>query len=215
MKQKIKNFILDIDSLIEEQEKGITDNNSNFSWLNGRANPTLITYKLFFQELLSLDWDNYNIDAKESFIETVGGKLGECGFLRICIKHSDKNLKMYSYNGRKEDIFIELVLAEEVTITYPSGHTHSDYYDLLTGKYIKNNDTTQLLKDILENNMKIKYIFHENQLYDSGIWKEKSQRFWMSHPIIFRNFWFWIKKICGMATEEREEILEINWKKQD
>ncbi len=164
--------------------------------------------------MLTIEWQKYAVDQKESFVEEIGDPIGEGGILRICVKYLDKSIKTYNYKKDKEDVFIEIVLTEEATITYPGGHSHGDYYDYSTGEYIQNNETIELIKNILEEGLIIKYVFRGQDLIGSGIWQEKNQRFWMMYRMTFEiiNPMYWMKKFLGKFEKEREEIITINWK---
>jgi len=141
--------------------------------------------------------------------------IGAGGMLRFCIFHSDKNLKTYTYKKEQETVFLEIIIADEAAVTYPGGHSHGDYYDYATGKYIKDNETIELIKNILEENLIIKYVFRGKDLIGSGVWEEKNQRFWMSYGmnLMVLNPMYWIRKLMGKFEKEREEIVTICWKK--
>ena len=133
----------------------------------------------------------------------------------FCIFHSDKNIKTYNCDKEKEEVFLEIVLSDEATISYPGGHTHLDYYDHKTGKYIKDNGIVEFIKEILEKNLIIKYIFRGKDLIASGIWDEENERFLMFYgfDFIVLNPIYWIRKIFGKFKKESEEIVSISWKK--
>lgn len=203
-----------IEKLIRNQKDQIKNNNSNFSWLKGRCDPSLLATKSFIEDLLKIDWKKYNIDQKESFVEEMVDPIGEGGMLRVCIKHNNKTIKTYTYKKEEEDIFVEIVLAEEVIITYPGGHTHSDYYDYANGQYIPDNETISFIKEMLESELKIRYVFRGKHLVGSGVWETKNERYWMSYGAMdFLNPMYWIRKWIGLLEDEKEEIITINWKK--
>lgn len=203
-----------LNELIKNQKEQIKKKNHDYSWIKGRCDPSLLATKSFIEDLLKIDWQKYNIDQKESFVEEMVDPIGDGGLLRICIKHNDKTIKTYTYKKEQKEVFVEIVLAEEATITYPGGHTHSDYYDYANAQYIPDNETINFIKEILENKLRIRYLFRGKHLIGSGIWEEKNQRYWMSYNAVdFLNPIYWIRKWSGLLQDEKEEIVNIKWKK--
>lgn len=203
-----------LDELIKNQKEQIKKKSPDYSWLKGRCDPSLLATKSFIEDLLTIDWQKYNIDQKESFIEEMTDPIGEGGFLRVCIRHIDKTIKTYTYRKDQEEVFLEIILADEATITYPGGHSHGDYYDYSTGEYIQSNEMISFIKEMLENELKIRYVFRGKHLIGSGIWEEKNQRYWMSYGVMdFLNPMYWIRKWSGLLQDEKEEIVNIKWKK--
>lgn len=166
---KLYYMLKHIEELIQKQKDGLAKEDPDFSWLKGRCDPSLLATRSFIDDLLKINWQKYNIDQKESFVEEMGDPIGEGGFLRICIKHSDKNIKTYTYKKEHEDVFVEIIIADEATITYPGGHTHADYYDYANGQYIPDNETISFIKEMLESELKIRYVFRGKHLVGSGV----------------------------------------------
>lgn len=203
---KLYSMLKHIKGLIKNQKDQIQKKNPDFSWLKGGCDPSLLATKYFVEDLLTIDWQKYNINQKESFVEEMVDPIGEGGFLRVCIKHN--------YKKEQKEVFVEIVLTEEATIIYTGGHSHSDYYDNSTGEYIHDNETICLIKEMLENELKIRYVFRGKHLIGSGVWEAKNQRYWMSYDVVsFLNPLYWIRKLSGLLENEKEEIITINWKK--
>jgi hypothetical protein len=140
------------------------------------------------------------IDPQASFIELLGESLEDTGMLKITLVHRDERIDRFIADGSHQYMFIELVFADDVTISYPSGHVYLDYEEIL-----------DFWTHLLEKELAIKYVMFDHQIIGSGIWLESSHSFYMTDSSSMLSPLDRIKKNLGLL-DTTEKILSVKWK---